>query len=802
VLTYGLAGGQQAAASSGAPSGIALAAAHAAQNALAPMLNLSVMSSFGGGANNNNMSSTHGGSLGASYASDASGVHVGDVTGLPGLALNVSLAAPAAQRAHAALLAKSPLAVLGQATFGGGRAGNLGGGGGGGAGGLVFGSGDGRSLGIGGGFRVANAAVSKSGALVLDGGASSSSSSSAATTRRYMAAGSLLEMTVAPMLQRTIPAAAAPIDMAEATSDASSSAPPTHLPAQAQASAPSASADESTGGDAGGAGFDEMGWYADDAASSSSHEAGEPDAAAVPAEKRVTRAATGSLPAPRAPLAAASSTSRPVTTTKTLDPWAALDPNQDAGAASHKPFRAARTWLKLVAPDKIAAKGPEAVAAELAATRAKGERASNARLAKQLMAQARTLAQRAAAVRAAGPLNVTAAGGAFGSAGGASFASLIPAAATAGTAGGSSSSSSSSRFVASDCALPISQALAALTSSFAAAGAAGGGAAGASSSSSSSSSAGASGGAAGVATTCPEMEALLRRARQAGQKARRAHRQAVAAAFPTAAAAGGAYEDTDFLAGAAADDDDDDGGAGYGYGAGANAGHAADFADDDGGNVDALGGEPLLSYPSGGDDGARAAAGAAGAAPGPSRARGNAFFGVNFGMLDIAAPDDAMQYLEDAEGGDAAFVRGRKGGIRFSDEVGDAGAGEEAARLASLMRGTDGEDDEFHSMVKASVVSRPRWQERGWGLRKGRPASYPARRRHHRAPSLSSLPLNPFLRPPRRRATLRTRRPTCPRRARSAASTPGPVAWSPSSPRRRGAPSSTSQSTGTSSSPP
>ena len=325
-------------------SGRAHAAAAAAASSLQHMLNLTTLK-FDGNSSNN--------------SSNSSLMHVGDVSGLPGLNLNITmarsiLASPAATKAKSALLARTPLARVTLAGSIGGVStiGGIGGVGG-------FGQ---PGAGIGGFFRVANSSVDfATGALMLPGGGEHQLSQSILTLEPAFIAD--------------------PASVVDAVTSAVGTMHDQNQPAVESGGVIANNCIDNHDYDddgGGGGGFDENGWFHDalpprfdsvaDVALVSDLD---PMAPETNQQQRV--------PLPRSVKVSSSSSSSSSSSAaaviappkKKLDPWAALDPSADLGPSSHRPFIAARTWVHIPDPTLVAARGPEAAAAAIAAQRAR-----------------------------------------------------------------------------------------------------------------------------------------------------------------------------------------------------------------------------------------------------------------------------------------------------------------------------------------------------------------------------------------------------------------------------------------------
>lgn len=665
-------------------SNYATNAAISAANNLQSMLNLSF---FSYGNNTLNQSGLNQ----SSFQNNNTTVHIGDITGLPGLHVNASIGTPAARKAQMDLLSKTPLSMLNSMNWNNSNGTNAAAASKTAASSNSFntnGSTFSNSLGIGGNFRLVNTMMSKSGALIMD-------------QNNYNSQKALLSLNLDSIPTSVVPS--------------SSSSP--NIPNNQSTILPSSMAVLNTTGapmmltdqhdevvqDVGDPDYGDNGWIFD-------NQYNEPNNMIISNEnenpsgsgntKPVTRTTTGSLPT-KASITATNGSSNVTTKLKEImDPWLTLDPTQDAGIHTHRPFKAGRTWVKLHAPGKIAFKGPEAVAAELAAEQAKQQQTNgtgkssqnNNRLAKQLMNQAKALAQRAANVRAAGPLTLIpntflhAQGSETSSASYSSsngFTSVIP-------------SSVTLMNPLQNTVIPLSSAVMALSSSITA---------NQSmnttkvSSTSAASSSGTMSSAASLYGTCPEMEFLINRTKLANTRAYRIQRRHIAAMVPSAAATGIAYDENNQIIDDGFEDNDN---AGYAYS------DVADYMDHN--NDDNI---PIVGESTGprgtvdnkvnnnNDEEDDIIAKVAQRRMNPNN--------VMFGSFKLGAPEDAMMYLHDNATGDAEYQQHHKN-VRTLDTLFTRPTQHAEDIFHSqkytetLLRNTEHEDDEFHAMVKANIA--------------------------------------------------------------------------------------------------
>ncbi len=299
-------------------------------------------------------------------------------------------ATPGARKASSSLLARTPLARMG--TLGGIT---IGGGGGSAIGGGISYDSSRAGLGAGGAgiFRLASTPVGRSGALMLGG--------------------SWRDATPLPSSAALLDGGEE--DMMEAVGGAGPSGPgPTRAPSQGA----STIIDGPTPLMAGGEGEDERegrdDWFYDVTGGGGVGELGADDDHGLPDidyDLGAGAAAAAPVPAPwggARSRAAAAASARPALSKRLrpaggegasvpIDVWAQLDPAADAGPASHRPFKAGRTYIVLKEPAAVADKGPLAAAAEAmertARSTAKG--GMGAREARALLAHARVVLARA-----------------------------------------------------------------------------------------------------------------------------------------------------------------------------------------------------------------------------------------------------------------------------------------------------------------------------------------------------------------------------------------------------------------------
>jgi hypothetical protein len=638
-------------------SGRAHAAAAAAASSLQHMLNLTTLQ-FEGSSNNNTSNTS---------------MHVGDFSGLPGLNLNITmarsiLASPAASKAKSALLAKTPLARMALAgSIGGVSAiGGIGGVGG-------FGQ---PGAGIGGFFRVANSSLDyATGALMLpgDGGEHGQQQQhSILTLEPAFIADPVADVdavtnSVGTMHDKNQPLVAGEGDFIN-----------------------NHDYDDDTGA---GGGFDDNGWF-HEAPTTTINNAADLDPMAPGALDQQTLQQRD----PRLRSAKVSSSSSSTGAVlpppkKKLDPWAALDPSADLGPSSHRPFIASRTWVHIPDPTLVAARGPEAAAAAIAAQRARilnmGGKAdaSSLRLAKVLSAQAKQLASRANAVRASGPVIIPKSVFSGGEV-------AIPHAASSGYSSTLSAMSSSvgpgtteifeigtGGFTEAHYLglvyVPVDKALATFSSDAAVAASA------------------------GARAGCGyEFAHLIARQKAASLRARRSQRNAIAAAFPEQAAAGAAYDDVAFFGGGDEDDYDYDGsGGGGGWG---------DYDGDDNFNVPAAEVRPAYSDAMNTGERETDVDQPFGQLLGEVIAEDSPpVTGITAAAAAAAAAtvrmnlDDPMAFLNDAVQGDAAY-KADKASQKSKSEAAMATAIQNAH---GLMNSLDGEDDAFHAAVRAQIAA-------------------------------------------------------------------------------------------------
>lgn len=122
-------------------------------------------------------------------------------------------------------------------------------------------------------------------------------------------------------------------------------------------------------------------WASAEAPSSAAAQMGEGEEEGAAAEMKSSAApASAATPKPAVARAARSRAARTAATAPApFDPWAQLDPTADAGARTHTPFRAGRTFLVLKNPLSVAHAGPaRAAAAEARRAGSDGLSAMNA----------------------------------------------------------------------------------------------------------------------------------------------------------------------------------------------------------------------------------------------------------------------------------------------------------------------------------------------------------------------------------------------------------------------------------------
>jgi hypothetical protein len=661
-------------------SGRAHAAAAAAATSLQYMLNLPTLR-FESSSSQSQMNSS------SNNISNTS-MHVGDVSGLPGLNLNITMAksvlmSPAASKMKSTLLARTPLARMTLAGSIGGAAaiGGLGGVGG-------FGQ---PGAGIGGFFKVANSSVDfVTGALMLPGSTSGNDRVTSILTLEPAFLSDTIQVNRDDRV--SLGANRGVGGVVETITTSAGTMHDENQPILQNDAIDNHDYDN----DGGGGGFDDNGWFHETApvnGSGSSATTGVDIDPTPPTQSdrillpRAAKSSSSSYAADSIRPSAADSKKK-----KKLDPWASLDPSIDLGPVSHRPFQASRTWVHIPDPTLVAARGPEAAAAAIAAQRAKtlnmGGKAdpSSLRLAKILTTQAKLLASRANASRASGPLVIPkilfsgkdmavphssslSGGGTSSSSSSSSTLTALTSSVGSGTtdifdigpSGVVSESHYSSLFFVS-----IDKALATFSTDAAVAASA------------------------GARAGCGfEFSHLIARQKAASLRARRAQRSAIAVAFPEQAAAGAAYDDVAFFGGG--DDYDYDGGDGGGgndinapaeirpaYNDALNTGEVEldPFAPSSGAIVND---DTLPKLPSMISTAASAAA--------------TATMGINL--------DDPMAYLNDPVQGDAVYHAEKVSQKTRSETVMTSAI----QNAQGLMTSLDGEDDAFHATVRAQIAA-------------------------------------------------------------------------------------------------